>query len=126
MASGASVSRKSLICVLQGCAPMGERYFVLQLRPEQNEVVLGKESELYVKKVRVKDLRFVSCRKKDLPKEGIAFKGRNRGEPIPCAVRFVAGGAEVDFPEPVRRFAPGQSACFYHGDELLFGGEICL
>jgi len=105
---------------------MGERYFVLALSPEKNEVILGKESELYVREVRVKNLHFVSCRKKQVPCEGLGFRGRNRGEPIPCTVDFTEGGAVVRFAEPVRRYAPGQSACFYFGDELLFGGEICL
>ena len=103
---------------------MGERYFVLELCPEKNEIVLGKESELYVETLYVKDLKFVSCRKSEIPKEGLGFRGRNRGEPIPCKVSFTREGAKVSFAEPVRRFAPGQSACFYLGERLLFGGEI--
>jgi len=105
---------------------MGERYFVLALSPEKNEVVLGKESELSVDSLQVKSLRFVSCRKGQVPKEGISFKGRNRGEPIPCRVIFEKEGARVEFFSPVRRYAAGQSACFYLGDKLLFGGEICF
>ena len=62
--------------------------------------------------------------KKQVPKEGILFQGRNRGAPIPCTVLFEKNGAKVKFELPVRRFAPGQSACFYHGETLLFGGEI--
>ncbi len=104
---------------------MGERYFVLELRPEKNQVVLGKESELFVKQVHVKDLKFVSCRKSQVPREGLGFRGRNRGEPILCRVNFEKNGATVLFDAPVRQFAPGQSACFYFGDKLLFGGEIC-
>lgn len=104
---------------------MGERYFVLELIPERNEIVLGAEQELYVEKLFVKDLKFVSCGKNSVPKEGLGFKGRNRGEPIPCHVTFVGRGAEIRFDAPVRRFAPGQSACIYFGEKLLFGGEIC-
>ncbi len=104
---------------------MGERYFVLELRPEKNEIVLGTESQLYVTEVRVKDLKFVSCRKSQVPKEGLGFRGRNRGEPIPCQVTFTKEGAHVSFSAPVRRFASGQSACFYFGEKLMFGGEIC-
>lgn len=103
---------------------MGERYFVLELIPERNEIILGAEEELYVNKVHVKDLRFVSCRKSSVPKEGLGFRGRNRGEPIPCRVQFDGRGAVVTFDAPVRRYAPGQSACIYFGEKLLFGGEI--
>ena len=105
---------------------MGERYFVLKLIPERNEVMLGAEPELYTKEVFVKGLRFVSCTKKQVPEEGLGFRGRNRGEPIPCRVEFTKTGARIVFENPVRRFAPGQSACIYLGEKLLFGGEICL
>lgn len=103
---------------------MGERYFVLELIPEKNEIVLGAEKELFVNEVRVKDLRFVSCKKSEVPKEGLGFRGRNRGEPIPCRICFDARGAVVTFDTPVRKYAPGQSACIYLGEKLLFGGEI--
>ncbi len=104
---------------------MGERFFVLSLCPERNEVVLGREAELYVEKIRLKDVRFVSCSKNKLPLEGLSFKGRNRGEPIPCKVTLNKDRAELSFFDPVRRFAPGQSGCVYFGDVLMFGGEIC-
>lgn len=104
---------------------MGERCFVTELCPEQNRVILGKESELYVSQLFVSNLKFVSCRKREVPREGLFFRGRNRGELIPCRVFFENRGARVVFSSPVRRFAPGQSACFYFGDKLLFGGEIC-
>ncbi len=103
---------------------MGERYFVLELIPEKNEIVLGAEEALCVNEVRVKDLRFVSCRRSEVPEKGLGFRGRNRGEPIPCRVHFDARGAVVSFDTPVRRYAPGQSACIYFGEKLLFGGEI--
>lgn len=103
---------------------MGERWFVTEIRPESREVVLGPEEQLYTNRLFVKDLRFVSCAKKDLPKDGILFQGRNRGQGILCKISFVKNGAEVVFESPVRRFAKGQSACFYKDDVLLFGGEI--
>lgn len=105
---------------------MGERWFVTELRPEKGQVVLGPEEQLYTKEIFVKNLRFVSSAKKDLPKEGILFQGRNRGEAISCSVLFENKGAKVLFQTPVKRFAPGQSACFYDGEILLFGGEIAL
>ncbi len=100
----------------------GERLFVTKIRGDQ--VVLGKEEELYTASLFVKDLRFVSCTKKELPEKGILFQGRNRGKPVPCKLSFVPGGVQVEFFEPMKRFAPGQSACFYQGEKLLFGGEI--
>ncbi len=102
----------------------GERIFVTEIRGDENLVVLGKEEELLVKELFVKNLHFVSCGRKELPKKGILFQGRNHGKPIPCSLRFADGGVYVSFEEGIRNFAPGQSACFYRGDVLLFGGEI--
>ena len=102
----------------------GERIFVTEIQGEGNFGVLGKEDELLTKEHFVKDLHYVSRSKKEIPKEGISFQGRNHGKPILCKICFEKGGVHVFFKEPVRKFAPGQSACFYMGDELLFGGEI--
>lgn len=102
----------------------GERVFVTEIRGEENLVVLGREEELLVKELFVKDLRFVSCSRKEVPVKGVFFQGRNHGKPLSCSLRFAHGGVYVFFEDAVRKFAPGQSACFYQGDKLLFGGEI--
>ncbi len=103
---------------------MGERWFVTKLLPEKNQVVLGPEEELYCQEMWVESLHFVSVPKKAAPVEGICVQGRHRGKKIPCRVFWQEGGARVLFSDPCRRFAPGQSACFYLGDKLLFGGII--
>ncbi len=103
---------------------MGERYFVTELRPEKGEVVLGVQEDLLTDCFRIGSLHFVSNLKKEVPTEEIWMKGRHRGKPILCRIRFQ--GREVfAYPkEPTKRFAPGQSAVFYQGEKLLFGGII--
>lgn len=103
---------------------MGKRYFVISLDPEKNQVVLGPEEELTTKCVFAESLHWVSCTKKTLPEGEIFFRGRHRGKLLPCRLKFENGGVEVVFDGAQRRFAPGQSACFYHGETLLFGGKI--
>lgn len=103
---------------------MGERYFVTRIKAATGQVILGPEEDLLTEKVRVSGLRFVSVAKKDLPREGICMKGRNRGQCVPCEVTFEGRDAIARFSHPVRRIAPGQSVCFYRGDELLFGGIV--
>ena len=51
---------------------------------------------------------------------------RYRGDDVPAVVDPSAGGTEakVEFRRPERAIAPGQSAVFYQGDELLGGGRI--
>ena len=46
---------------------MGERYFVLALRPEENQVVLGRQEELLITELSLEHLHFVSCGKKEVP-----------------------------------------------------------
>jgi len=103
---------------------MGERYFVTEIRPETSQVVLGKEEDLLVRSLRVEKIHFVSATPKTLPREGICMKGRHRGQAIPCDLEWCGREVKVHFPEPIRAFSPGQSACFYEGERLLFGGII--
>jgi tRNA-specific 2-thiouridylase len=50
---------------------------------------------------------------------------RYRGEGVPAAVEALDGGrARVEFRTPQRAVAPGQSAVFYRGGEVLGGGRI--
>ena len=41
-----------------------------------------------------------------------------------CFVSVENGVARVDFETPVRAVTPGQSAVFYKGDTVAFGGLI--
>ncbi|MBR2075131.1 MAG: hypothetical protein IJ977_07705, partial [Fibrobacter sp.] len=103
---------------------MGTRYFVTKLDPKNGRVVLGPEEDLMVDRFFVSHLRFHSHTRRTCPTEGLSVKGRNRGNGVPCRVLFEDGGATVIPSQPVRRLACGQSACFYQGDLLLFGGVI--
>jgi tRNA-specific 2-thiouridylase len=46
---------------------------------------------------------------------------RHRGKPLACEV----DGERVILEEPALGVAPGQSAVFYRGDEVLGGARIC-
>jgi tRNA-uridine 2-sulfurtransferase len=51
---------------------------------------------------------------------------RYRGDDVPAVVEALGDGSEagVEFRRPERAIAPGQSAVFYRGDEVLGGGRI--
>jgi len=102
----------------------GKRIFVTEILPEKNLVVLGEKQDLETDRFFVRGLHFVSRVRSKLPQEGICVRGRHRGKRIPCRLSFADGGVWVNTCFPVERFAPGQSACFYLGNELLFGGEV--
>lgn len=102
----------------------GERIFVICKDKESGDITLGSAEELLCNEIRIRDLNYVSCGRKDLPKEGLTVKGRHRGKALSCRLRFEKGGARVILSERTSRFASGQSACIYHGDVLLMGGMI--
>ena len=55
----------------------------------------------------------------------VEVKVRYRSKPIPATIATEAGGTwRVEFSEPKPAPAPGQSAVFYDGDEVLGGGVI--
>ncbi len=102
----------------------GERLFVIQKDKESGNVTLGTAEELLSDEICITDLHYVSCGRKNLPKEGLTVKGRHRGKALSCRLQFETGGARVILAEKAARFASGQSACIYLGDRLLLGGVI--
>jgi tRNA-specific 2-thiouridylase len=103
---------------------MGSRYFVTELLPEENKIVLGPEEDLMTNSVFVKDLHFVSCHPSEFENGEVFFQGRNRAKPTLCRVEKKKNGVLVRFAERQRKIAFGQSACFYRDDLLLCGGVI--
>ncbi len=99
-------------------------YYVLELRPGENTVVIGHRDELEGSLCVLEDVHFVSG---DRPQEPFACNVRIRahGREAAATVLARAGGlAEVSFHEAQTAIAPGQSAVFYQGDECLGGGII--
>lgn len=52
-------------------------------------------------------------------------KIRYAAKPAKATVRYSKNMAEVTFEEPQRAVTPGQSAVFYDGERIAFGGFIC-
>ena len=82
----------------------GTPYYVLALRPETNEVVVGFKEAAIVKELKLRDT--VGRIDFSLP-----VKVRSTGE-----MRYLADG--------IAGVAPGQSAVFYDGEEVVGGGII--
>lgn len=101
-----------------------ERLYVLALRSEQNQVVVGTESELGSSRLIAKKINWIS---EEPPKNPIRIvvKIRYRADEAPALVVPVGGDqAEVQFDSPLRDITPGQWAVFYDGDVVLGGGII--
>jgi tRNA-uridine 2-sulfurtransferase len=101
---------------------LGEPRYVVDVRPESAEIVVGTGDELLVGGVTVSGVTFVAG---DPPADPhVEVKVRYRSKPIPALIEASEGRWLVTFAERAPSPAPGQSAVFYDGDEVLGGGVI--
>jgi tRNA-uridine 2-sulfurtransferase len=108
----------------KGIIAMGEPYYVTNIRPETNTVVIGKEDELLEQKMLVRGVNLVKY--ETLPEEIAAVtKIRYKDPGAPSILHPMEGNhVNVIFSEPVKAITAGQSAVFYEGDDVLGGGWI--
>ncbi len=102
-----------------------EALYVTKLDKENNIVIVGKEEELYSKKLYANQLNFMINIDLSKPIEVMA-KVRYRAK-LAKATLYpqTEGKVKVEFKEPQRAITPGQSVVFYIDDVLLGGGKIC-
>jgi tRNA-specific 2-thiouridylase len=102
----------------------GKPMFVVAVRPEDNTVVLGDETEVFSKGLTASDVNFISINelKEDLR---VKAKIRYSAKEAEAVIRPLGNGRiEVLFDEPQRAVTPGQSVVFYDGDVVVGGGVI--
>lgn len=103
---------------------LGYPAFVLEIRPETNEVVIGTKEESMTHVLRADHLNFMSV--EDLTKPLRVFtKIRYNHKGAWCTIEKT-GTDEVTctFEEPQRAVTPGQAVVFYDGEYVLGGGTI--
>ena len=102
----------------------GEPMYVIELRPEQNEVVLGTGDEVYAEELLAGDVNWM------------AVAPPPAGEILHCRakIRYNHGGADcsvtvlpdgkirVAFPTPQRAVTPGQAVVLYTDSGAVLGG----
>ncbi len=100
-----------------------KRLYVIGLEGKTNRVVVGSLGQLNSDRMAVKNLSWVSGK---APPGEIEAAVRVRYRAPAADARLLVSGdvAEVIFPRPQRAIAPGQSAVFYSGEEVLGGGII--
>lgn len=103
---------------------LGEPYFVTEIRPDENVVVLGLEAELERNGMFVHNLNMQKYAGLDAPMDAIT------------KIRYKTPGTEsvlvpdseevlrIEFNTMVQAITPGQSAVFYEGDDVIGGGNI--
>lgn len=103
---------------------LGEPMFVTEIRPDTNTVVLGREDDLVRNSMMVGKVNMMKY--KELPPEGLeaVTKVRYRDGGTLSTLRSVGNDVEVHFHANVKGIAPGQSAVFFEGDDVIGGGII--
>jgi tRNA-specific 2-thiouridylase len=97
-----------------------EPHFVLEIKPENNQIVVGTREKLEENTFMVKQINLFE----DLTEFDCEVKVRYRTQAVPCHVKIEGDTASVELETPVFGLAKGQVAAFYDGRKLLGGGII--
>jgi tRNA-specific 2-thiouridylase len=102
---------------------LGEPMYVTEIRPESNTVVLGRAEDLVRNGMTVGG---VNLMKYDRIPDGLeaVTKIRYRDQGTLSRLSNQNGKIEVEFLAHVKGVAPGQSAVFYEGEDVIGGGII--
>jgi tRNA-specific 2-thiouridylase len=102
----------------------GSPLYVLEIRGDRHEVVVGSAEELYSRTLRAHKLNWIAIEALSEPMR-VEVKIRHKHQAA-LATLVPAGEDEVlvTFDEPQRSITPGQAAVFYQGDLVIGGGWI--
>ncbi len=101
----------------------GKPVYVMEIRPDSNEVVLGDESDLEQNEMLVSKINWMKYEGITPGMEAIT-KIRYRDKGSLSSLYPDEQGVRVRFYENAKSIAPGQSAVFYEGDDVIGGGII--
>jgi tRNA-specific 2-thiouridylase len=99
-----------------------EAIFVLEIRPDTREVVVGTRDALLARRVEVGSLNWLVD-----PQEiqgPVEVQLRHRARPAPARLSMGEGSVVLVLDTPQPAVTPGQSAVIFQGDLVLGGGRI--
>lgn len=102
---------------------LGEPMYVTEINPQENTVVLGRKEDLERKGMLVNNVTLQKISRIEDGMEAIVkirYKDKGAFARLYNDDDFI----RVEFDANVKGIAPGQSAVFYHGDEVLGGSHI--
>ena len=102
---------------------LGKPAFVTKIIPETNTVVLGDEEDLNQTLMLVKGINLMKYDNIDEQLEAV-IKIRYKDKGALGTINAYENGMIVRFYNDVKGVAPGQSAVFYEGDDVIGGGII--
>lgn len=103
---------------------MGHPVFVVELRPDTNEVVIGENDDIFNRTLYANKLNFMSIEKLEGPMK-VTAKIRYNHKGAPCTIEMAGDDlVKCIFDEPQRAMTPGQAVVFYENDYVVGGGTI--
>ncbi len=102
---------------------VGEPLYVIEIQPQTNRVILGKEDDLKRNGMWVRGLNMGKYESLSNPMEALS-KIRYKDAGSLSTIEQEGNRMKVEFHSHVKAIAPGQSAVFYEGNDLIGGGWI--
>lgn len=103
--------------------PDSTPFYVVGLNSQRNQVVVGKEEDLWERHLEIRNVNWTLGMPPVLPHTyTVKIRYRHKGEK--ASVAQGNNRIEVSFKEPQRAITPGQFAVLYEGDNVVGGGEI--
>ncbi|MBR1865107.1 MAG: tRNA 2-thiouridine(34) synthase MnmA, partial [Lachnospiraceae bacterium] len=103
---------------------LGAPAFVLELRPDTNEVVIGTNEDTFHDRLLADQVNLMSLSTLE-GEMRVTAKIRYSDPGAACQIRMVAADTvECRFDHPVRAITPGQAVVFYDGDIVVGGATI--
>jgi tRNA-specific 2-thiouridylase len=103
--------------------PAREPYYVVEIRPDTNQVVLGRRAELFSAGLLARQVNWLT----DPPRDDLHARAviRYRHPGVQARITPLSRGeVKVIFQSPQSAVAPGQAVVFYQDDRVLGGGWI--
>jgi len=98
--------------------------YVIEIKPEDNKVVIGKEEMLYSKSLTAKNINLIPCDNLPAPiKASVKIRYADPGHPA-TVTQTDEDTLSIEFDEPQRAITKGQAAVIYDGDLVIGGGTI--
>ncbi len=104
--------------------PGPEPHYVLEIRPQDNTIVVGPEADIYRTALQAKKVNIIAF--DELPAGlDVTAKIRYQSKPAPARVTVMATDRiSVQFTEKQWAITPGQAVVLYQGDLVVGGGVI--
>lgn len=120
---------RGLICYTVGQrrglnVAVGKPIYVKALRPEENQVVLAENDQLYSSTVIASDFNWIAFDAPDAPIRVCARARYHHPEQPATAEVLPDGRVKVTFDTPQRALTCGQAVVLYDGDTVVGGGTI--